>query len=696
LSIGLVLSAGFVVAGGAPSAFTEEAVARGLAFTMGPYPQVQGYVGQGAGFVDIDDDGDPDVVVIGDASGRVGIYENIGGGIFVDRTENSGIPIMQQQEGFAAADYDADGFLDLYITQANNRPNFLMKSNGDFTFVDVTASTGVNNGASTTTGPSWGDYNHDGWPDLYVSNYAQSNALYRNNGGVNFSNLAGALGVTGGPVSLSFQTVWTDYDRDGDRDLYLSNDRAPLDFPKNFLWRNDDGLFTDVSVASGADESIFSMGIGAGDIDNNGYPDLYLTNVNAVDSSGTPDPYDGENPLLLNQGDGTFLEDCATWAVCNFNTSWGAIFFDWDNDTFKDLYVNNQFDPNHFFHCTGAPPCTEMSQALAVEGSFDPDFNYDDDLPTIASYTSAVADVDGDGDLDLLVNILGIDGRVELYINQEGQKHNYVRFDIVGEHPNVFALGASVETTVAGQTQYYESHAGGNNYLGQNELIVHVGLGTAESVDQTLVQWPSIGPAGPTRTLTDLPANETWTLYPPSLLCDADSDGIDYDDFVAFSGCYMAGFTPGCEMMDFDGDSNIHSDDVAACYVTVPNDCNANGAEDVVEIMLDLGLDADQNFLIDCCESGTADDPNPIGSTLLLDKDGSGDPVLAWVAPAIDGTHGAATAYDVYRASSALGVFGFLASGGATTYTDSSQTSDPAFYLVGARNDCGTSGEEPL
>ncbi len=694
IGLGLALSTGIAAAGGIPSPFTEEAFTRGLDFIMGPYPQVQGYVGQGCGFVDIDDDGDPDVVIIGRADGKVGIFENVGGGVFVDHTLTSGIPAMQEQEGFAAADYNADGFLDLYITQANNRPNFLMKSNGDFTFTDVTATTGVQNGVQNTTGPSWTDYNHDGWPDLYVSNYGQSNALYRNNGGVNFSNLAGVLGITGGPISLSFQTVWIDHDRDGDKDLYLSNDRAPLGWPPNALWQNNNAIFDDISVASGADVSIYSMGIAAGDVDNNGYPDLYLTNINAVDSSGQGvRGYDGENPLLLNLGNGTFVDACDTWAVCNFTTSWGAIFFDWDNDGFKDLYVNNQFDPNHFFVCDGEPPCSEMAEQLGIRGDFDPDFDYDENLPTIASYNSAVADVDGDGDLDLLLNILG--GRSELYINQEGHKNSYVRFDIVGEHPNLFALGASVETTVDGQTQFSENYAGGNNYLGQNELIIHFGLGSANTVDQAVVQWPSIGPPGPTRTLTNLPANETWTVYPPSLLCDADGDGVDHDDFVEFASCFLAGFSPGCEMMDFDGDSNIHADDLDDCFVTSPNDCNANGTEDLAEIMLDLALDADQNFLIDCCESGTADDPNPIGNMLRLDKDGSENPLLSWIAPVVDGTHGAATSYDVFRAGAVPGIFDFLTNVGPTTAGDTSSP-DQAFYLVGARNGCGSSGEEPF
>jgi hypothetical protein len=675
---------------GAPAPFTEEALARGLSFTMGPYPQVQGYVGQGSGFVDLDSDGDPDVVLIGRSDGRIGVFENIGGGIFVDHTLTSGIPTtIIQDEGFSAADYDADGFIDLYITQANNRPNFLLRNNGgNFTFTDVTLASGATDGLKVHTGSSWGDYNNDGWPDLYACSYGQNNSIFRNNGNGTFSNQTLALGVGGGGA-LSFLAAWTDYDRDGDVDLYLSNDRAPLSFPPNVLWQNNGGTFTNVSAASGAGVSLFSMGIGVGDLDDNLYPDLYVTDINTWDSNGGSLPYDGFNQLLLNQGDGTFVESADAWAVDNRITSWAAIVFDWDNDGYKDLYVNNQFEPNALFHCTGAPPCVNVAAALGVEAAYDPVYDLGaNDLPDKASFNSAVADVDGDGDLDLLVNNLGY--RAELFINNEGSTRNWVRYDIVGLHPNRNAIGANVEVTAAGRTQFYENYAGANGYLGQNELVIHVGLGDAEVADTTVVRWPS---GGPTRTLTGLPAQQRWKIYPPSRLCDHDGDGVDHDDFVEFAGCFATGFSTGCEMMDFDGDSGIWTDDLDACFGGTPSDCNGNGTEDLAEIVLDLGLDADQDSAIDCCESGTPNDPHPVGSTLLMDKNGSLAPVLLWTAPPTDGTHGAATAYDVFRGAP----FQAVASVGTTTHTD---TTSPAtgltVYLVGARNACGSSGEEPF
>ena len=163
-----------------------------------------------------------------------------------------------------------------------------------------------------------------------------------------------------------------------------------------------------------------------------------------------------------------------------------------------------------------------------------------------------------------------------------------------------------------------------------------------------------------------------------------------------FSGCYVSGFSTGCEMMDFDGDSGIGADDLDSCYVSAASDCNANGTEDLAEIMLDLAIDGDQNSIIDCCEGGPVDDPNPVGNTLLLDRSPSDEPELLWTAPAVDGGHAAADSYDIFRATALEAGFGILSNVATTNYTDTDTSPSIAFYLVGGRNGCGSSGEEPF
>lgn len=710
LSIVQIVPAGLVTgtAWGGVSPFTEEALERGLDFVMVGFPQPQGFDGQGAGFADLDGDGDADVIVVGSPSRRIGIFENLGGGTFVDRSVDSGIPLMLEQEGFAAADYDGDGRIDLYLTQ-DQKPNLLMKNLGGFQFQDVTATAGTGDDGPST-GASWGDFDGDGWLDLYVCNYSgfapgdPPNVLYRNNGDGTFDEVGEQLGV--GSVALSFQSVWSDYDRDGDLDLYVSNDRGPVGWTPNQLWRNDGGVFVDVSEQSGANVSLFSMGLAAGDFDRNLYPDFYVTDLDGNDCTsntghpqptscpdGDPEPYVGRNRLVLNLGDGSFVEFAEQAGVATYETGWGAVFFDFDNNGFKDLYVNNMWLPNSLYLNDGTFPCPEIAELAGVQASFDPSYDPDNSTSaTIVSYSSAVADVDGDGAIDLLVNNVG--HRAELFINHEGTERNYVRYSVVGEVPNLHAVGASIETTAGGTKQFDQNHAGGNGYLGQNELVIHVGLDAASQVDEAVVRWPS---HGPTRTLTDLPANETWTIYPPSRLCDVDGQGtVDHTDFVAFSACFESGFAPGCEMMDFDGDSSVEAYDLEDCFATVSGDCNDNGTNDYLEILFDPGIDADVDGMIDCCAEGTASPPGTVGAALMLGKGPGAGAELAWEAPETDPTHDPATSYDVFRSGDDPGDgFELVANVAAPGYEDSEPPGPLFFYRVGARNGCGSSGEEP-
>ena len=288
-----------------------------------------------------------------------------------------------------------------------------------------------------------------------------------------------------------------------------------------------------------------------------------------------------------------------------------------------------------------------------------------------------------------------LSGNVALYVNHEGETRNSLRLEVRGMDGDRFAVGARVDARVDTFWQMREVLAGGNGYLGQNELILHVGLDQTTVVDQAIVRWPS---AGPTRVLTNLPANEVWSIYPPSRLCDLEGDAVvGHTDFVGFSGCFVSDFVPGCEMMDSNGNSEIYVDDLLDCFAEYSADCNGNGTDDLIELLFDAGLDADGNEAIDCCSGGPTPFPNSVGSTLRLGRDPSGSIELVWDAPAADATHDAPDTYDVYASTAGpSGSFGLRANVTATSHTEPVGPDGSLFYVVGARNGCGTSGEEPF
>lgn len=584
---------------------TEEAVARGLVYDMHDYPQQNYALGYGSGFADLDDDGDPDIILLGSADGHIGIYENDGTGHFIDRSVNNGIPLlMYEAAGFTAGDYDGDGDLDLHFAMFGIA-NILMRNDGNFQFTDVTEVAMLGDiGASYSA--SFGDFDNDGWIDLYLCNYNGAvpgtgdidNKLFRNLGNGTFEEVG--IAQTVNDHGFSFQSVWFDYDRDGDLDLYLSNDRGhlPTLLRANQLWQNQNGNLVNVSKTSGAGVALFSMGLACGDFDNNGWPDLYCTNI--------PGGGDMDNPLLLNQDGINFVESGVEAGVDNPITSWGSIFFDFDNDGNQDLYVNNMFQANTFYLNSGTFPSIEIAAAAGLQAN------------SGVSFSAAVADVDGDGDIDLLVNNLS--NNVELFINNEGDNRRWIRYKVIGSGNNTWAIGANVDTKIGETQQYREIYAGGNGYLGQNELVIHVGVDDALVVDEAVVNWPG---GKISRTLTNIPTNQTWKIYPPSHLGDADGDGVvGVYDFFVFEFFFNGPIEPGCEMMDFDGNSYIDMadfDSFLAVYSFELLDCNGNAEFDLTEILMDPDLDMDETGILDICENlGDLDGSGSVGTSDLL------------------------------------------------------------------------------
>jgi len=573
--------------------FTEEGVARGLNYVV-ESPQQYGQYGFGSGFADLDNDGAPDIIVLGATNTVVGVFENDGTGQFTSRSLTCGIGSVPKQSSFAAGDYDGDGDLDVFITTTGATCK-LFRNNGNWTFSDVTLAAGINV-PGVAKGAAWADIDGDGDLDLHVAVYrnafgAPSNlpsAVLRNNGNGTFTNISSSIPGFLDPA-YSFTGTWVDIDLDGDVDLYVSNDRGHLGpfFQGNQLWRNDNGTFVEISAPSGAGVSLFSMGLACGDFDHNGYPDFYCSNIANVNQ-----PLLGLNPLLLNQGNGTFTQGQVTWGVGAFTTGWGTEFFDADNDGTLDLYVNNQLVPNLFFLNAERPPATEMAEQAECLGS------------TGYSYASSAADVDLDGDLDLLVGDLGTTPL--LYINHQGELSHWVKLRPVGVGKNRFAVGgfAHVWLDARGTPRFRDVFAGGRSYLGVDLLEMHVGLGARLTLPKVEMHWPKSPSGVVVRTLTNLPADKAWSIYPPARLGDADGDGIITSiDRDVFDACAVEGFVPGCEMMDFDGDSDIDTADVLS-FAHRSSDFNADGIVGSADLGILLGTWGAASSLCDLDGSG--------------------------------------------------------------------------------------------
>jgi hypothetical protein len=476
--------------------------------------------GNGAAFLDYDNDGEVDVLIVNGSTiehhnkggdPMVALYRNVGGH-FVDVTDSAHLRKNGWGVGSCIADYNNDGFPDVYITAYG--PNVLFRNNGDGTFTDLTASAGVGD-ARWGTGCAFGDYDRDGSVDLYVANYVsfdekivrprgandlcrymgadvfcgpvglpgQPDVLYHNNGDGTFTDVTAKAGIRD-PNYYGFGVIFSDLDNDGWPDIYVANDSQP-----NLLFRNNrNGTFSEAGLSSGAalneaGRAQSGMGVAVGDYDGNGLPDIFVTNF-ARDT----------NTLYKNLGNMFFVDSTVSAGLGEISLpylGWGASLADFDNDGRPDIFVANgqvypqvdrlnvgqkYFQRKELYRNLGNGKFEEIGRAS-------PDF-----MIGKSSRGAAVADSDDDGDLDILV--ININDRPSFYRNDGGNRNHWVGFHLEGTRSNRSAIGARVEIEAGGRRQVSYVLSGGS-YLSQNDLRVHFGLGDDARVDRVRIRWPN-------------------------------------------------------------------------------------------------------------------------------------------------------------------------------------------------------------
>ncbi len=472
----------------------------------------------GAAWIDYDNNGYDDLYLTG-GSAKDAFYRNNGNGTFSLQTITAGFGGMDENvytTGIAVGDIDNDGFKDLFVTTLRSHHNYLFHNNGNGTFSDITLTAGVADTANSVS-VSFGDYNLDGFLDIYVANWCseytngptlglptEQNFFYINNGNLTFTESSAEYGI-GDTNACSLGVVFTDYDNDHDMDLLVANDFGYLpENDENSLFQNQYPLdtFLDVSVAANANIEMNGMGIAVGDYDENGWLDYLITDM--------------ETPVLMHSTNGIFTDEAVTSGlqndqVPNLNNSgtratvsWGCAFLDYDHDTYSDIFISQgdlsydfprpALDPNKLYHNNGNGTFTDVSVLGGIDDSY-------------ISRALAYSDYDNDGDIDVLVGILdSANGSAHSFLfRNDVATGNWLKINPQGMAANPDGYGARVEVVFNGRTLIREVD-GGSSYGSHNSSIVHFGLGNVTYVDTVLITWPG----GATDEFYHVPANITY------------------------------------------------------------------------------------------------------------------------------------------------------------------------------------------
>jgi enediyne biosynthesis protein E4 len=494
-------------------------------------------MGSGVCVLDYDNDGWQDILFVnsmdwpghkGGAKSYPALYHNNKDGTFTDVTREAGLAMESYGLGCAVADYDNDGFEDIYITTVGS--NHLFHNLGNGKFADVTVKAGVADPGFSTSAV-WFDYDNDGKLDLFVTHYidwsiakdqyctldnknksyctpqtykGESSTLFHNRGDGTFENVTKRAGLHD-PTSKSLGVAMLDYDNDGWMDLFVANDTEP-----NKLYHNNhNGTFTDVAVQVGVAFSESGrvragMGVDAGDYDGSGWQSLVIGNFTNESMS-----------LYRNDGSGLFVDEEISSGIRQMSLqalTFGCFFFDYDLDGRLDIFAANGHvsddisvvqptlkyaQPAILFHNSGNRKFEDASAKVGPAMQ-----------QPVVGRGAAYLDYDNDGDLDLVIT--ANNGPARLLRNENGNQNDMLRVKLVGTRSNRDGIGARVTVTTSSGTRLFRMVKTGSSYASQSELPLTFGLGTPQA-GRTVgleIVWPS----GQKDSLSKIGANQFITV----------------------------------------------------------------------------------------------------------------------------------------------------------------------------------------